>query len=74
MEKNTSGRKKHLVDGTVDTITRGAEVAGEAVEEVKESLGKAVENVSEAINGAGRKSVTRKKKGFFARLLDSFKK
>ncbi|MBR0137649.1 MAG: hypothetical protein IJM15_04500 [Erysipelotrichaceae bacterium] len=77
MENNTSGRKKHLVEGTVETITRGEEVLGEAVEDAKETLGQVAETVretvSEAVNGAGRAQAT-KKKGFFAKILEAFKK
>ena len=73
MEKNTTGRKKHLVEGTVETITRGEEVLGEAVEDAKETLGQVAETVKETVSGAGRKQAT-KKKGFFAKILESFKK
>ena len=71
MESNTQGRKKHLVEGTVEEIVKGEKVE-EAVEAVEE-VAKTIVDKVEAGVGAGRNTV-KKKEGFFAKLFSAFRK
>ena len=64
MESNSHGRKKHMVEGTVKTITRTGEIVEDAVEEVREDLRETVEAAKEK----------KESKGFFARIADLFRK
>ncbi|MBR2545848.1 MAG: hypothetical protein IKE93_06770 [Erysipelotrichaceae bacterium] len=63
MESNSQGRKKHMVEGTVQKIARTDEV----VKDVREDLVNAAD-AGAKLKGAGRK------KGFFAMIADLFKK
>ena len=66
MESNSQGRKKHMVEGTVQKIARTEEVVEDTVKEARAELAKTAE--ASALKGAGRK------KSFFAMIAEIFKK
>ena len=63
METNSQGRKKHMVEGTVQKIARTDEVVREAREDLVNAA-----DAGAKLKGAGRK------KGFFAMNADIFRK
>lgn len=67
MESNSQGRKKHMVEGNVQKIVRTEEVVEEAVKDARTELATTAQ-ASAKMKGAGRK------KGFFAKIADLFKK
>lgn len=71
MESNSQGRKKHMVEGTVQKIARTEEVVEDVVKEARPDLARVAEAEAK-LKGAGRRKDAGK--GLFAMIANMFKK